>query len=106
FPQQGIKYNELSDEEKLEWESKFYDPATGEIPEEVDSGAVNQWLFNQDTVDKVLLSLFEHGYKVEGDEKLGKTIIFAKNHRHAEFIFQRFYALYPFLNAEFAQIID
>lgn len=110
FPMQGIRYNSLSEEEKREWERKFYDPATGEIIDEIDSGAINQWLFNQDTVDKVLQSLMEHGHKVAGNEKIGKTIIFARNHKHAEFIFRRFYDLYPHYKngevKEFAQIID
>lgn len=110
FPMQGIRYNSLSEEEKREWERKFYDPATGEIIDEIDSGAINQWLFNQDTVDIVWQSLMEHGHKVAGNEKLGKAIIFARNHKHAEFIHKRFYDLYPhFKNGEvkdFAKIID
>ncbi len=106
FPTQGICYADLSEEEKREWERKFYDPATGEIIDEIDSGAINQWLFNQDTVDKVLQSLMEYGHKVEGGDKLGKTIIFARNHKHAEFIFERFYQLYPHQDASFAKVID
>ena len=113
FPTQGIRYVDLSEEEKREWERKFYDPATGAILNEIDSGAINQWLFNQDTVDKVLQSLMESGQKVEGGDKLGKTIIFARNHKHAEFIYERFYKLYPHKKRgvaqtknEFAMIID
>lgn len=106
FPTQGIRYIDLSEEEKREWERKFYDPATGEIIDEIDSGAINQWLFNQDTVDKVLQSLMEYGQKVEGGDKLGKTIIFARNHKHAEFIFERFYQLYPHQDSAFAKVID
>jgi len=110
FPMQGIRYNSLSEDEKREWERKFYDPATGEVIDEIDSGAINQWLFNQDTVDLVLQSLMDHGHKVAGNEKLGKTIIFARNHKHAEFIQKRFYDLYPhYKNGEvkdFAKIID
>ncbi|SEI39936.1 type I restriction enzyme, R subunit [Dyadobacter sp. SG02] len=106
FPTQGIKYTDLSDEEKMEWERKFYDPATGAVLNEIDGAAINQWLFNQDTVDKMLQSLMEFGHKVEGNEKLGKTIIFARNHRHAEFILKRFGALYPQIHPHFAQVID
>lgn len=75
FPTQGIRYIDLSEEEKQEWERKFYDPATGEVVDEIESGAINQWLFNQDTVDKVLQSLMDAGQKVESGDKLGKTII-------------------------------
>lgn len=107
FPAQGIRYADLSEEEKREWERKFYDPATGEIIDSIDAGAINQWLFNQDTVDKVLQSLMDFGHKVEGGDKLGKTIIFARNHKHAEFIYERFNELYPHLQRHnFAQVID
>ena len=106
FPTQGIRYVDLSEEEKREWERKFYDPATGEVMNEIGAGAINQWLFNQDTVDKVLQSLMDFGHKVEGGEKLGKTIIFARNHKHAEFIYERFYELYPQRDSSFAQVID
>ena len=65
------------------------------MPEEVNAAAVNAWLFNKDTVDKVLKHLMERGQKVAGGDRLGKTIVFAKNHDHAEFIAQRFDANYP-----------
>lgn len=66
---------------------------------------MNQWLFNQDTVDKVLAHLMTRGLKVAGGDRLGKTIIFAKNEKHAQFIYQRFNANYPHYKGEFARII-
>ena len=53
---------------------------TATCPTQVDAEALNQWLFNADTVDKVLEHLMTHGHKVAGGDRLGKTIIFAKNH--------------------------
>ena len=79
---------------------------SGEVPVEIDPGALNTWLFNEDTVDKVLETLMRHGLKVKSGDCLGKTIIFAKNHRHAEFIQQRFDANYPHLAGQFARVID
>jgi type I restriction enzyme, R subunit len=106
FQRKGIKYNELSDEEKEEYEEKFYDEETGGWPDEIDAGALNQWLFNESTVDKVLAHLMEHGLKVAGGDRLGKTIIFAKNHHHAEFIAERFDKNYPHLAGKFCRVID
>lgn len=105
FLRDGIKYEDLSEEEKREYEEKF---GTGEedLPEEIDSAALNAWLFNASTVDKVLEDLMQNGVKVDGGGKLGKTIIFAKNHRHAEFIVQRFDHGYPHLKGHFCQLID
>jgi type I restriction enzyme R subunit len=106
FQRSGIKYDELSEEEKEDYEATFLDEETGVLPREIDAAALNRWLFNEDTVDKVLAHLMEHGLKIEGGDKLGKTIIFAKNHDHAEFIVQRFDRNYPHLQGKFCRVID
>ena len=76
------------------------------MPEEISSSAINSWLFNRDTIKLVLETLMEKGLKVEGGDKLGKTIIFARNHKHAEEIVKVFDSLYPKYNGEFARVID
>lgn len=106
FIRTGVKYHELSDREKAEYEEKFGDPTTGEVPDEIDSAALNSWLFNTDTVDKVLAHLMQAGIHVQGGEKLGKTIIFAKNHTHALFIEERFNKNYPEYGGKFLRVID
>lgn len=106
FQREGIKYNELSEEEKEEYEKEFRDEESGFFPDEIGSSALNQWLFNEDTVDKVLGYLMEHGKKIEGGDRLGKTIIFAKNHKHAEFIDKRFNAIFPQYKGDFLRVID
>lgn len=100
----GIKYDELSDEDKEEYEEKFDDDK--DIGEEIQSSAINQWLFNASTIDLVLNKLMEKGLRIEGNEKLGKTIIFAKSHKHAEAIKERFDILYPELDPNYAKVID
>ena len=106
FVREGIKYKELSDAEKEEYERKFGDPTLDEAPDEISSSALNKWLFNTDTVDKVLNHLMTKGIKVQGGDKLGKTIIFAKNHDHAIFIEQRFNRNYPEYAGKFLRVID
>ncbi|HWL81885.1 MAG TPA: DEAD/DEAH box helicase family protein [Roseomonas sp.] len=105
FQRQGIRYEDLSEEEKEDWDALEWDEEGG-APDRVDAQAVNKWLFNADTVDKVLQHLMSRGLQVEGGDRLGKTIIFAKNHAHAEFIQERFDANYPKLKGSFARIID
>jgi len=104
FIEQGITYEELTDEEKEEYENLFEDE-DGEIPERISSSALNEWIFNRDTIRQVLNVLMTDGIKIEYGEKLGKTIIFAKNHLHAEKILEVFNAEYPHLNG-FAKVID
>ena len=108
FPRQGIDYDSLSDEEKEQWESLDWGDDVDEngLPDRVNASAINSWLFNKDTVDKVLQHLMEHGHKVEGGDRLAKTIIFARNHEHAKFIEERFNHHYPHYRGHFARIID
>jgi type I restriction enzyme, R subunit len=108
FPQQGIDYDSLSEEEQEEWESLDWgdDVPPGNFPAKVNASAINNWLFNTDTVDKVLQHLMEHGHKVEGGDRLAKTILFARNHEHAQFIEDRFNHHYPHYKGHFARVID
>ncbi|MDQ3747833.1 MAG: DEAD/DEAH box helicase family protein, partial [Acidobacteriota bacterium] len=105
FTREGIKYDELSEEDKDRWDEIEWNEE-GEIPDQIDATALNQWLFNENTIDLVLKYLMENGLKVEGGDKLGKTIIFAKNHKHAIEIEKRFDANYLHLKGEFARVID
>ena len=104
FIEQGITYEELTQEEKEEYENLFEDE-DGEIPERISSSALNEWIFNRDTIRQVLNILMTDGIKIEYGEKLGKTIIFAKNHLHAEKILEVFNSEYPHLSG-FAKVID
>jgi type I restriction enzyme R subunit len=106
FQRTGIRYAELSDSEKIKYEEQFTDPLTGEFPDEIDAAALNNWLFNTDTVDKAIGHLMQNGIKVEGGDKLGKTIIFARSHKHAKFIEERFNLQYPQYKGEFMKVID
>ena len=91
---------------KLKYEEQFTDPITGEFPDEIDSSALNAWLFNTDTVDKVLGHLMQNGIKVDGGDKLAKTMVFARSHKHAKFIEERFNKQYPQYKGEFLKVID
>jgi type I restriction enzyme R subunit len=106
FQREGIKYAELSEAERLEYEGTFADPVTGEFPDEIDGSALNAWLFNTDTVDKVIGHLMTFGLKVEGGDRLAKTIVFARSHRHAKFIEERFNKQYPEYKGDFLKVID
>jgi len=104
FQRQGITYKDLSPEEQEKWDALEWgddDP----IPDKVQSSALNAWLFNEDTVDKVLAHLMTDGQRVAGGDRIGKTIIFAKNHAHADFIVERFDASYPKYKGAYARTV-
>ena len=104
FIEQGIAYDDLSPEDKEAYENTFEDE-NGELPKAISSSALNEWVFNEDTIREVLHILMRDGLRVDYGEKLGKTIIFAKNHRHAEKILEVFGKEYPHLNG-YAKVID
>ena len=104
YPREGIKYDDLSEDDKDQWDALEWDEQ-GNVPVEVNASAVNDWLFNKDTVDKVLAHLMTRGVRVAGGDRLGKTIIFAKSQKHAEFIAERFDKNYSSLKGHFARII-
>ncbi|EXF58014.1 DEAD/DEAH box helicase family protein [Acinetobacter sp. 1294596] len=103
FMREGVKYSELSEEEKLHWDELDWDG--GDAPDEVTASKINKELFNTGTVDKMLQHLMENGIKVEGGDMLGKTIIFAVNQNHANFIAERFDKNYPHYDGKFARVI-
>ena len=110
FIDQGINYDELTEEEKEEYEDTFED-RDGNVPEKIESSAINTWIFNEDTIRKVLHIVMRDGLKIQYGEKIGKTIIFAKSHKHAEKILEVFNKEYPNLakgtnGQPFAKVID
>ncbi len=104
FLSEGIVYDELSEQDKDEYEDTFSNE-DGELPERIASSALNNWIFNKDTIREALNILMTNGLKIDYGQKIGKTIIFAANHRHAEEIYEIFNAEYPHL-VDFAKVID
>ena len=102
--EQGIVYDELSEEDKEAYEDTFR-YQHGDLPASIESSALNTWIFNEDTIKKVLNILMRDGIKIDYGQKIGKTIIFAKNHEHAEKILEVFHKEYPHL-PDYAKVID
>ena len=97
----GITYRECSDEERRQLDEAFDD----EPPDRIESSRIFNTVYNQDTVDKVIDDVLERGLKVDGGETIGKTIIFAYNHRHADLIVQRIKERYPH-DDDWCQLVD
>ncbi|HIT02896.1 MAG TPA: DEAD/DEAH box helicase family protein [Candidatus Caccocola faecipullorum] len=101
FLEEGITYDDLSDEDKERYEDDFAED--GEMPQFIPSAQLNKFVFNETTVDTVLQDLMENGIRVEGGDRLGKSIVFAQNKDHAEFVVERFNKLYPQYRGRFAR---
>jgi type I restriction enzyme R subunit len=101
---EGIKYDKLTEVEKrqleLVWE---YEQINGR---DIANSEIFSYIFNEDTIDAVLQDLMEHGLKVQSGERIGKSVVFAYNHHHAELIVNRFNVLYPEYGSSFCVLID
>lgn len=109
----GVHYDELSPEEKAKIEDAFseseeVDPndLTGVVIGSEGSSVDKRNIINLGTIDIILGDLMKNGLKVEGGDKLGKSIIFARNHAEAEQIVLRFQHLYPSCGPDFCKLID
>ncbi|MFD3705899.1 DEAD/DEAH box helicase family protein [Nocardia sp. NPDC058658] len=105
IPTRGMRYDELSEEEKEKWEDIDWSPDDDGPPTEVAADAINKFVFNTPTIDKMLQTVMDYGLKVPGGEHIGKTIVFARNTKHAKLIAERFDILYPHCRGSFASII-
>lgn len=110
---EGIRYSNLSEEERKQmdivWEyektRKALDP-DADYHRDIANNEIYSYIFNEDTIDAVLQDLMENGLKVQSGERIGKSVIFAYNHRHAELIVKRFHILYPEYGPGFCVLID
>ncbi len=102
---EGIKYDELTEEQKEQLDEYYEeDPPTPDL--NIPGNEIFKYLFNVDTCKKVLEELMTVGYRVDGGEKLGKSIIFAYNHDHAKMIVDCFHDMYPNYPDNTCQLID
>ena len=109
---EGIKYDDLTDEEKSqleaiwEYEQADKDPDEDWKPRDIQEQEIYKYIYNTDTIDRMLQDLMENGLKVDSGEKIGKTIIFAMNSKTARLIVERFNLLYPQYGPHFCEQID
>lgn len=99
--EEGIHYDDLSPEEKSQYEEQFSEDDT--VDDVILPSDINKFIFNKDTVDRVIDDLMTNGIKINSGDQIGKTIIFAQNKNHAQFILERFNSLYPQYNGNFAK---
>lgn len=98
----GIKYSQLTDEQRQQLEDDGEDPESFDY----DASNVDKQIFNKDTNRAILRNLMEKGLREATGQHPGKTIIFARNHRHAVLLSELFDELYPQYGGSFCQVID
>ena len=102
---EGIEYNSLTEDEKAQLDEYLEeDPPTPDFT--IPGNELFKYLFNRDTCRRVLEELMKWGLRVDNGETMGKTIIFAYNHKHAQMIVECFQELYPEYPANTCQLVD
>lgn len=102
FLKRGIKFDELTDEQREQLTDQGEDPALFNY----DPGEIDKNIFNKDTARHVLRNLMENGIKDAAGQTLGKSIVFARSHEHAVLLRKVFDELYPQYGGKFCQVID
>lgn len=122
----GIRYDDLTAEDKKKVEEAFYDDTDDDAQADLDdlgddesSGVAGMSLastnikingvsrvINKGTINTMLGDLMKNGLKTDAGDKIGKTFIFAKSHKEAEVIVERFQSMYGHLGADFCKLID
>jgi len=102
FLRAGIKYSQMTDEQRRQLEEDEQLPQAIEY----EQAEVDRRIFNKDTNRIILRNLMEHGIRVADGSRLGKTIIFARNHDHAVLLQNLFDELYPQYGGNFCRVID
>ena len=102
FLRKGIKYKDLTQEQKQQLEEDGENPADFDY----DNHQVDKQIFNRDTNRAILRNLMDNGIREETDQYPGKTIIFARNHNHAILLNEVFNELFPQYGGKFCRVID
>ena len=102
FLREGLKYSQMTPEQRAQLEEDE------EHPEQIEYTAeqIDSQIFNADTTRQMLRKLMETGIRDATGSRIGKTIIFARKHLHAEHIEQVFTKTYPQYGGKFCRIID
>lgn len=111
----GFKYSDLSPKEVAEIETEYAITMDGEYnldydvlgeDKQVSGNQLFKKFYNRDTIKKVLKELMRDGLKVNSGENIGKTIVFAPNHKTAEMVVEEFKKLYPQYGNDYCVLID
>lgn len=105
---EGINYKLLSHEEQEQLEEYLTENESEQPTPDfnIPGNEIYKYLFNRDTCRKVISELMQWGLRVDGGETMGKTIIFAYNHKHAQMVVETFHELYPNYPSNTCQLVD
>jgi type I restriction enzyme, R subunit len=102
FLRGGIKYENLTEDQKRQLEEDGEDPETFAY----EAREIDKQIYNKDTNRHIIRNLMENGIKDSTRQLPGKTIVFARNHNHAMLLKETFDVMYPQYGGTLCQVID
>ncbi len=102
FLRDGIKYKSLTKEQQEQLDEQMEDSESVDYEKE----QVSRQVFNRATDKAIIRNLMENGIHNADGTRLGKSIIFARNHNHAKLLVEIFDELYPQYGGDFCVRID
>ncbi len=102
FLREGIRYAELSEEQRRQLEEDGIDPAGVDH----DAEDIDKAVFNKDTERQIIRNLMENCIREASGQLPGKSVIFARSHEHAVLLETLFNEMYPQYGGKFCQVID
>lgn len=103
---EGIDLTKLTPDEREQLDDYFAERRLPTPDFNVPGNEIFRYLYNKNTCRQVIEELMTQGLRVNNGETLGKSIIFAYNHKHAEMIVDSFRELYPDHPANTCQLVD
>lgn len=104
---EGLDWSQLTEEQRAQL-SEYLAGEDKPTPDfNIPGNEIFRILFNIDTCRKVVEELMQYGLRVDNGETIGKTIIFAYNHKHAQMIVDAFYEVFPqYGEKDICQLVD
>ena len=102
FLRKGIKYDDLSDEQREQLEEDIDNAEEFEA----ERSEIDKQVLNKGTARSIMRNLMENGIREATGQHVGKSIVFARSHKHAVLLKEMFDELYPQYGGNFCQVID
>jgi type I restriction enzyme, R subunit len=100
--ERGLKYAQMDKQQQAEAEDQ--DEAAQTLA--LEPGELDGTYFNRDTTKFLWLALMTEGIRESTGSHVGKTIVFARSHDHAEHLATVFSELFPKYGSTFCRVID
>lgn len=102
FQRKGMKWKAMSEAQRAQLEQQMANAESFDY----EAAELDRYVFNKDTNRAILRNLMENGLRDATGQLPGKSIVFARSHRHAILLKELFDEQYPQYGGSFCTVID